>query len=202
VGEKYAVGAVTHGRVRNLADFGAFVEIEDGVDGLIHLSNMSWNRAIKHPSDVLKKGQMVDAVVLALDPTNRRLALGLKQLEQDPWDAYFAKIQVGDVIHGKVTRQVSFGVFVELQEGIEGLCHVSEMAHEHGGGNAKLLEVGSEHEFRVIRLNQGDRKIALSTKEPAPPPPPPEPVVPKAKEPERMSTMAEALSSAGITFTS
>ena len=202
VSEKYTVGAVTQGRVRNLTDFGAFVEIEDGVDGLIHLSNMSWNRNIKHPSEILKKGQKVDAVVLALDPTNRRLALGIKQLEQDPWEAYFAKIQVGDRVHGKVTRQVSFGVFVELQEGIEGLCHVSEIAHEHGSGPAKLLEVGSEHEFRVLRLTPGDRKIALSTKEPAPPPPPPEPVVPKAKEPERMSTMAEALSSAGITFTS
>ena len=202
VSEKYAVGAVAQGRVRNLTDFGAFVEIEDGVDGLIHLSNMSWNRNIKHPSEILKKGQKVDAIVLALDPTNRRLALGLKQLEQDPWEAFFAKIQVGDRVHGKVTRQVSFGVFVELQEGIEGLCHVSEMAHEHGSGNAKLLEVGSEHDFRILRLSQGDRKIALSTKEPAPPPPPPEPVAPKAKEPERMSTMAEALSSAGITFTS
>jgi small subunit ribosomal protein S1 len=202
VTEKYAVGAVAQGRVRNLTDFGAFVEIEDGVDGLIHLSNMSWNRSIKHPSELLKKGQKVDAVVLALDPTNRRLALGLKQLEQDPWDAYFAKIYVGDMVHGKVSRQVSFGVFVELEEGIEGLCHISEMERDRGSGNPKLLEVGSEHEFRVLRLSQGDRKIALTTKEPAPPPPPPEPVAPKVKEPERMSTMAEALSSAGITFTS
>jgi small subunit ribosomal protein S1 len=200
ISEKYAVGAVTQGRVRNLTDFGAFVEIEDGVDGLIHLSNMSWNRNIKHPSEILKKGQRVDAVVLAVDPGNRRLALGLKQLEEDPWQSYFAKIKVGDVVRGKVSRQVSFGVFVELQEGIEGLCHVSEMDNgERGGANAKL-EVGSEHEFRVIRLNPGDRKIALSRKEAAPPPPPPpEPVVAKAKEPERMSTMAEALSSAGIT---
>jgi small subunit ribosomal protein S1 len=202
VGEKYVVGAVTQGRVRNLTDFGAFVEIEDGVDGLIHLSNMSWNKNIKHPSDLLKKGQKVDAVVLSLDPVNRRLALGLKQLEQDPWDAFFATAHVGDVLHGKVTRQISFGVFVELKDGIEGLCHVSEMARDQKSGDAKLLEVGSEHDFRILRLSQGDRKIALSTKEPAPPPPPPEPVVPKAKEPERMSTMAEALSSAGITFTS
>lgn len=198
VSEKYHVGAVVQGRVRNLTDFGAFVEIEDGVDGLIHLTNMSWNRNIKHPTEILKKGQKVDAVVLALDPGNRRLALGLKQLEEDPWQSFFSKIQVGDVIHGKVSRQVSFGVFVELQEGIEGLCHVSEMENGHGGsGNAKL-EVGSEHDFRVIRLNPGDRKIALSRKEAAPPPPP-EPVTPKAKEPERLSTMAEALSSAGIT---
>jgi small subunit ribosomal protein S1 len=123
-------------------------------------------------------------------------------MEEDPWQSFFAKINVGDMVHGKVSRQVSFGVFVELQEGIEGLCHVSEMANGQGGsGNAKL-EVGSEHEFRVIRLNPGDRKIALSTKEAAPPPPPPEPAAPKAKEPERLSTMAEALSSAGITFTS
>ena len=200
IGEKYAVGAIVQGRVRNLTDFGAFVEIEDGVDGLIHLSNMSWNRNIKHPSEILKKGQKIDAVVLALDPVNRRLALGLKQLEEDPWQSFFNKIHVGDVVHGKVSRQVAFGVFVELQEGIEGLCHVSEMENERSG-SAKL-ELGSEHEFRIIRLNPGDRKIALSMKEPAPPPPPPEPVVPKAKEPERMSTMAEALSSAGITFTS
>ena len=127
ISEKYAVGAVVQGRVRNLTDFGAFVEIEDGVDGLIHLSNMSWNRNIKHPSEILKKGQKIDAAVLALDPANRRLALGLKQLEEDPWQSFFAKIHVGDVVHGKVSRQVSFGVFVELQEGIEGLCHVSEM---------------------------------------------------------------------------
>jgi small subunit ribosomal protein S1 len=198
IGEKYAVGAIVQGRVRNMTDFGAFVEIEDGVDGLIHLSNMSWNRNIKHPSEILKKGQKVDAAVLALDPVNRRLALGLKQLEEDPWQSFINKIHVGDVVHGKVSRQVAFGVFVELEEGIEGLCHVSEMENERSG-NAKL-ELGSEHEFRIIRLNPGDRKIALSMKQPAPPPPPPEPVVPKAKEPERMSTMAEALSSAGITF--
>jgi small subunit ribosomal protein S1 len=205
INEKYAVGAVVQGRVRNMTDFGAFVEIEDGVDGLIHISNMSWNRNIKHPSEILKKGQKVDAAVLALDPANRRLALGLKQLEQDPWEAYFAKLHVGDMVHGKVSRQVSFGVFVELGEGIEGLCHVSEIDNAQGGPGDAKLELGSEHEFRVLRLNGGDRKIALSMKEAAPPPlppPPPEPVAPKAKEPERLSTMAEALSSAGITFTS
>jgi small subunit ribosomal protein S1 len=201
IGEKYAVGAVAQGRVRNLTDFGAFVEIEDGVDGLIHLSNMSWNRNIKHPSEILKKGQKIEAVVLALDPSNRRLALGLKQLEEDPWQTFFAKIHVGDKVHGKVSRQVSFGVFVALDDGIEGLCHVSEMENEHASGGNVKLEVGSEHDFRVIRLSPGDRKIALSTREPAPLPRPPEPVAPKAKEPERLSTMAEALSSAGITFT-
>ena len=198
IGEKHAVGAVVQGRVRNMTDFGAFVEIEDGVDGLIHVTNMSWNRNIKHPSEILKKGQKVEAVVLALDPVNRRLALGLKQLEEDPWQSFFAKIHVGDMLRGKVSRQVSFGVFVELQEGIEGLCHVSEMGDAQGGSGNARLELGSEHEFRVIRVSPEDRRIGLSMKEVAPPPPP-MPVAPKAKEPERSSTMAEALSSAGIT---
>ena len=198
IDEKYALGAVVQGRVRNLTDFGAFVEVEDGVDGLIHLTNLSWNRNIKHPSEVLKKGQKVDAVVLALDAGNRRLALGLKQLEADPWQNFFAKMHVGDVVRGKVSRQVSFGVFVELQEGIEGLCHISEVENRQGGSASGKLEVGSEHQFRVLRLNPEDRKIGLSMKETAPPPPP-EPAAPKAKEPERLSTMAAALSSAGIT---
>jgi small subunit ribosomal protein S1 len=197
VSEKYAVGALVQGRVRNLTDFGAFVEIEDGVDGLIHLANMSWNRNIKHPSEILKKGQKVESVVLALEPANRRLALGLKQLEEDPWQRFFDKTQVGEVVRGKVSRKVSFGVFVEVQEGIEGLCHVSEIANGHGGSGDAKLEVGSEHEFRVIRLNPGERKIALSMKDLAPSPPQAEDT--KPKEPVRVSTMAEALSSAGIT---
>ncbi len=197
VGEKYAVGTVVSGRVRNLTDFGAFVEIEDGVDGLIHLANMSWNRNIKHPSEILKKGQKVEAVVVALEPANRRLALGLKQLEEDPWQGFFDKTQVGDVVRGKVSRRVSFGVFVEVQEGIEGLCHVSEIANGHGARGDAELAVGSEHEFRVIRLNPGERKISLSMKDVTAAPPPAE--VAKPKEPVRLSTMAEALSSAGIT---
>ncbi len=196
VSEKYAVGAVVPGRVRNLTDFGAFVEIEDGVDGLIHLANMSWNRNIKHPSEILKKGQQVDAVVLALDPANRRLALGLKQLEEDPCQSFFDNTHVGDVVRGKVSRKVSFGVFVEVAAGIEGLCHISEIEDGFGGGGDVKLEVGSEHEFRIIRLNAGERKIGLSMKEPAAPPPPVEAT--KPKEPVRLSTMAEALSSAGI----
>ena len=201
ISAKYAVGTIVQGRVRNLTDFGAFVEVEDGVDGLIHLTNMSWKRNIKHPSEILKKGQKLDAVILALDPTNRRLALGLKQLEEDPWESYCAKVHVGDMVKGKVSRHVSFGVFVELEEGIEGLCHASEIENAKAGEGGKL-EMGGEHEFRILRMNAGDRKIALSMKGAAPPSPPPEQVAPKAKEPERLSTMAEALSSAGITFNS
>jgi len=193
VGDRFAEGSLVHGRVRNLTEFGAFVEIEDGVDGLIHISNMSWNKNVKHPSEVLKKGQMVDAVVLVLDLANRRLALGLKQLEEDPRQAFFSKVSVGDKLRGKVTRVAPFGAFVELEEGIEGLCHVSEFEDEHGRGEGAKLEVGSEFEFRVIRVNARERKIALSMKELT--------VVAeieKPKEPVRQSTMAEALSSAGI----
>lgn len=195
VGDRFAVGSVVHGRVRNLTEFGAFVEIEDGVDGLIHISNMSWNKNVKHPSEVLKKGQTVDAVVLALDPENRRLALGLKQLEEDPRQAFFSKIHVGDMLRGKVTRVAPFGAFVALEEGIEGLCHVSEFEDAQGRGEDAKVEVGSEFEFRVIRLSARERKIALSLKEPAAAVPA---EVEKPKEPVRKSTMAEALSSAGI----
>ncbi len=196
VGDRFAVGALVHGRVRNLTEFGAFVEIEDGVDGLIHISNMSWNKKVKHPSEVLKKGQTVDAVVLALDPENRRLALGLKQLEEDPREAFFAKVRVGDMLRGKVTRVAPFGAFVELAEGIEGLCHISEFEDERGRNDKVKVEVGSELEFRVVRLNARERKIALSLKEP--PAPAVAADVVKPKEPLRKSTMAEALSSAGI----
>ena len=196
VGDRFAVGSVVHGRVRNLTEFGAFVEIEDGVDGLIHISNMSWNKNVKHPSEILKKGQTVDAVVLALDPANRRLALGLKQLEEDPRQAFFSKVRVGDSLRGKVTRVAPFGAFVELEEGIEGLCHVSEFEEEHGRSEGAKIEVGSEFEFRVIRLNPRERKIALSRKEPVVAAAAAE--FEKPKEPVRRSTMAEAFSSAGI----
>jgi small subunit ribosomal protein S1 len=196
VGDRFAVGSLVHGRVRNLTEFGAFVEIEDGVDGLIHISNISWNKSVKHPSEVLKKGQTVDAVVLALDPANRRLALGLKQLEEDPRQAFFSKVRVGDMLRGKVTRIASFGAFVEVEQGIEGLCHVSEFEDEHGRSEGAKLEVGGEFEFRVIRLNAREGKIALSRKESTVAAAAAE--IEKPKEPVRKSTMAEALSSAGI----
>jgi small subunit ribosomal protein S1 len=197
VSERFAVGSVVEGRVRNLTDFGAFVEVDEGVDGLIHLSNMSWSKNLTHPSEALRKGQKVQAVVLALDPANRRLSLGLKQLVDDPWQNFLTQIQVGDVIRGRVSRVASFGAFVELQEGVEGLCHVSEFDEEHSGRDSAKLEVGSEWEFRVIRLNPAEKRIGLSMKDTAPLPAPTE--AGKVKEPTRTSTMAEALSSAGIT---
>ena len=118
--------------MRNLTDFGAFIEIEDGIDGLVHVSNLSWTKRIKHPSEVLKKGEKVRAIVLGVEPENRRLSLGVKQLQPDVWDTFFAQHRIGDVIKGKVLRTAQFGAFVEIAEGVEGLCHVSEAVDEHG----------------------------------------------------------------------
>ncbi len=160
--ERLSVGAVVEGRVRNLTDFGAFVEIEEGVDGLIHLSDLSWTKKVKHPSEVLKKGERVEAVILGLDPEHRRLSLGLKQLQPDVWETFFEKTRVGDTLRGRVVRVAPFGAFVELEEGIEGLCHVSEMGGDHGAAGPRLVDVGRELRFRVIRLIPGEKRIGLS----------------------------------------
>jgi small subunit ribosomal protein S1 len=160
--DKYPVGQVIEGRVRNLTDFGAFIEIEDGIDGLVHVSNLSWTKRIKHPSEVLKKGEKVKAVVLGVEPENRRLSLGVKQLQPDVWDTFFAQHRVGDVIKGKVLRTAQFGAFVEIAEGVEGLCHVSEAVDE--SGKQITLEVGNEHEFKIVKMNQEEKKVGLSIK--------------------------------------
>src|SRR5205814_9175908 len=144
---KYPVGATVEGRVRNLTEFGAFVEIEDGIDGLVHVSNLSWIKRVKHPSEVLKKGDKVKAVVLASEAEDRRLSLGVKQLQPDVWETFFKQHRVGDVVHGKVLRVATFGAFVEIAEGIEGLCHNSEAVDEHGV--AIKLEPGLEHDFKI-----------------------------------------------------
>ena len=117
---------MVEGRVSKLSDFGAFVEIEEGVDGLVHISDMSWTTRVKHPSEMVKKGQMVQAVILNIDAPNRRLSLGMKQLQPDAWETFFQSHQLGDIVRGKVCRVAQFGVFVELLPGVEGLCHKSE----------------------------------------------------------------------------
>ncbi|MGC2637462.1 MAG: 30S ribosomal protein S1 [Acidobacteriaceae bacterium] len=160
LGDKYPTGATVEGRVRNLTDFGAFIEIEDGIDGLVHVSNLSWTKRVKHPSEVLKKGEKVRAVVLGVEPENRRLSLGIKQLQPDVWETFFAQHRVGDVVKGKVLRTAQFGAFVEIAEGVEGLCHVSEATDEHGA--PLKLEQGQEHEFKIIRMNPEEKKVALS----------------------------------------
>jgi small subunit ribosomal protein S1 len=158
--EKYPVGAQVEGRVRNLTEFGAFIEIEDGIDGLVHVSNMSWTKRIKHPSEVLKKGDKVKAVVLAIESDKRRLSLGIKQLQPDVWDSFFETHRVGDVVHGKVLRVAAFGAFVELAEGVEGLCHNSEAADANGQPLA--LESGQEHDFKIIKMSPEEKKVGLS----------------------------------------
>src|SRR5205085_2288099 len=158
--EKYPVGAIVEGKVRNLTDFGAFVEIEDGIDGLVHVSNMSWTKRIKHPSEVLKKGDKVKAVVLGIEPEQRRLSLGMKQLQPDVWETFFESHKVGDVVHGKVMRTATFGAFVEIAQGVEGLCHNSEATDEKGG--PLKLEAGGEHDFKIIKMNPEEKKVGLS----------------------------------------
>src|SRR5271155_2934955 len=160
--EKYPVGATVEGRVRNLTDFGAFIEIEDGIDGLVHVSNLSWTKRVKHPSEILKKGDRLKAVVLAIEPDKRRLSLGVKQLQPDVWESFFSQHKVGDVLHGKVLRVASFGAFVEIAEGIEGLCHNSEAVD--GNGQPLHLEPGVEHDFKIIKMNQEEKKVGLSIK--------------------------------------
>jgi small subunit ribosomal protein S1 len=160
LGEKYPVGSEVEGRVRNLTDFGAFIEIEDGIDGLVHVSNLSWTKRVKHPSEVLKKGDKVKAAVLAIEPEHRRLSLGIKQLQPDVWETFFKQHRIGDVVHGKVLRVASFGAFVEIAEGIEGLCHNSEATDDAGAG--MKLEPGVEHDFRIIKMNPEEKKVGLS----------------------------------------
>jgi small subunit ribosomal protein S1 len=158
--EKYPVGATVEGRVRNLTDFGAFIEIEEGIDGLVHVSNLSWTKRVKHPSEVLKKGDRVKAVVLAIDSEKRRLSLGVKQLQPDVWESFFQQHRVGDVLHGKVLRVAAFGSFVEIAEGVEGLCHNSEAVD--GNGQPVHLEPGTEHDFKIIKMSPEEKKVGLS----------------------------------------
>jgi small subunit ribosomal protein S1 len=158
--ERFAPGSIVEGRVRNLTDFGAFVEIEDGIDGLVHISDFSWTKRIQHPSEIVKKGDKVRAKILSIDVDNRRLSLGIRQLEPDAWETFFAHRQLGEVLPGKVLRLAAFGAFVEMEGGIEGLCHNSEINPEVTEGGP--LVVGREYEFKIIKLSPHDKKIGLS----------------------------------------
>ncbi|MGD0046743.1 MAG: 30S ribosomal protein S1 [Bryobacteraceae bacterium] len=160
---RYSVGSVVEGRVRNMTDFGAFIEIEEGIDGLVHVSDLSWTKRVKHPSEVLKKGQTVQAVILAIDSGAHRLSLGVKQLQPDAWESFFQTHQVRDTVHGKVCRLASFGAFVELAEGVEGLCHFSEVPGYLGKRGGELpLAVGQESDFKIVKMSEVDKKIGLS----------------------------------------
>ena len=160
--DKYETGARIEGTVRNLTDFGAFVEVEEGIDGLIHISDMSWSKRIAHPSEVLKKGDTVDAVVLSIDAENQRLSLGLKQLGEDVWEEFFNRQQEGDIVDGKVVRLTNFGAFVEIEEGIEGLLHVSEVDDERIEKPEDKVAVGESYRMKIIKISPLERKIGLS----------------------------------------
>lgn len=162
--EKYAIGSLVTGKVRNLTEFGAFVEIEEGIDGLVHVSDMSWTKRIKHPSEVLKKGDTVNAVILSIDSDSQKISLGIKQLEPDRWEDFASRHQIGDVVKGNVVRITNFGAFVQLADGIEGLCHVSELDERHVEKPEEILKPGQEIDMRIIKMNISEKKIGLSLK--------------------------------------
>ncbi len=164
VAENYPVGSIIEGKIKNITDFGLFIGIDEGIDGLVHVSDLSWTERIKHPGERYSKGQTVQAVVLKIDKENERFSLGIKQLEPDPWEAAVEKYAVGTKVTGKVTNVTDFGIFIELEEGIEGLIHVSEISKEKISTPVGLYKVGDEVEARVINVSAKERKIGLSIK--------------------------------------
>jgi small subunit ribosomal protein S1 len=164
VRHNYPVGAHVRGKVRNITTYGAFVELEEGIDGMVHVSDMSWTRKVNHPSEVLKKGDEVDAIVLDVDVQQQRISLGMKQLADDPWtniDRYF---RIGDVVQGTVTKITSFGAFVELKDHIDGLVHISQITEERVEKVKDVLKPGQVVSARVIKIDRDERRIGLSIK--------------------------------------
>jgi small subunit ribosomal protein S1 len=165
VAGKYPPGTMVEGTVRNLTNYGAFIEIEEGIDGLLHISDMSWTRKIGHPNEILEKGQRISCQVLNVDQERKRIALGLKQLRDDPWETDIpGRYEPNDVVKGKVTKLTNFGVFVELEPGLEGLLHISELADHKVDSPEEVVKVGDEIEVKILRVDRGERKIGLSRK--------------------------------------
>jgi small subunit ribosomal protein S1 len=165
VADRYPPGALVKGRVRNLTNYGAFIEIEEGIDGLLHVSDMSWTRKIGHPSEVVEKGQEVECKVVSVDQERRRIALGLKQMDDDPWATDIpGRYQPGQLVTGKVTKITNFGVFVGLEDGLEGLLHISELAEHKVENPEDVVKVGDEIEVKILRVDADERKIGLSRK--------------------------------------
>jgi small subunit ribosomal protein S1 len=162
--DRYEVGSHVRGRVRNLTDFGAFIEVEDGVDGLVHVSDISWSKRIKHPGEVLKKGQEIEAVITSIDAENRRLSLSIKDLEPNAWERFVTEHKPGDVVKGKIARFANFGAFVELGDNLEGLCHISELSDERVDKPEDVVQLGQEMDFRVLRIDPESKKIGLSAR--------------------------------------
>ena len=164
VRERYHVGDRIHGKVRNITDFGAFVEIEDGVDGLVHVTDISWSKKIKHPKDILSRDQEVDAIITGIDVAGRRMSLSIKDITPSAWESFVATHKTGDIVRGKITRIAEFGVFVELGDELEGLCHISELSDERIDRPDEVVKVGQEMDFRILRVEYENRKIGLSAR--------------------------------------
>lgn len=164
VADRYPIGARIKGKVRNFTTYGAFVELQEGVDGMIHVSDMSWIRKINHPSEVLNKGDEVECVVLEVDPENQRISLGLKQAQEDPWSKISEQFSVGALVAGKVSKLTSFGAFVELAEGIDGLVHISQISEDRVENVRDVLKPGQEVKARVVKIDPVERRIGLSIK--------------------------------------
>ena len=172
VAGKYPTGTMVDGTVRNLTNYGAFIEIEEGIDGLLHISDMSWTRKIGHPNEILEKGQKISCQVLNVDQDRKRIALGLKQLKDDPWETDIpGRYEPNDVVKGKVTKLTNFGVFVELEPGLEGLLHISELADHKVDSPEEVVKVGDEIEVKILRVDRGERKIGLRARKPIGPSP-------------------------------
>ena len=165
VAERYPVGTRVKGKVRNFTSYGAFVQLEDGIDGMIHVSDMSWTRKINHPTEVLQKGDEVEAVVLEVDSANQRISLGLKQAQEDPWTTITSHYAVGQKVKGKVSKIASFGAFVELEGGVDGLVHISQISEERVEKVKDALHIGQEVEARIVRIDRDERRIGLSLRE-------------------------------------
>lgn len=164
VDQRYPVGTKVRGKVRNLTDFGAFVELEDGIDGLVHVSDITWAKKVKHPKEVLKRDQEVDAVVTHIDKHGQRLSLSIKELTPSAWESFVATHRPGDTVRGKISRFAGFGVFVELEEGLEGLCHISELSDERVDRPESVVELGQEMDFKILRIENDDQRIGLSAR--------------------------------------
>jgi small subunit ribosomal protein S1 len=162
--KKFEIGSRVKGHIRNMTAYGAFVELADGIDGMIHVSDLSWTRKINHPSEVFKKNDEVEAVVIDIDKVNQRISLGIKQLSEDPWKNIDQKYKIGDLVKGKVTKLASFGAFVQLQDDIDGLVHISQLSEDHVAKVKDVLKVGQEVEARVIKVDKLERRIGLSIK--------------------------------------
>ena len=161
---RYPIGSTIKGKVRNLTAYGAFIEMEDGIDGMIHVSDLSWTRKINHPSEILKKGEEIEAQVIEIDKQNQRVSLGVKQLESDPWSEIDTRFKVGDLVNGKVAKIASFGAFVELEGDIDGLVHISQLSEGHVAKVKDVIKIGDPVEARVIKVDKVERRIGLSIK--------------------------------------